>query len=404
MKNFVEPPSTNRGAQNTTPIENKGILEIGTLKENQRICVDWCQFTIFDKFGYSAYDYFDILFGIKKEDVLFECKGLFSYSYTYSYKNIKIFTSDNLDYGLHVYLTGQACRDFEDITYRQSTGVLSFTKHTSWYSLFEKAKRYNANFTRLDIAIDDFSGEYFTIDDLMTCIDKGEVKTKFKDVTDFRKLVIQDTKVSGRTLWFGSRASRIQVVFYDKLLERASQNYIVDNDIKFWLRCEMRFRVERANEIVTKYLTETNDFSKLIKGVLDYYLSFIETDPYDTNKSRWKRKDFWSRYLDNVEKSRLTSIPIESSIVRKKVWIDNSVSRSEFAVLLSSLDNLELDDKLCNYFYDLFKIGYSKLDEKDLVMINEFRLQNNKTVITMEQIEDFVKDIQGVLLLSNKLD
>lgn len=395
-----EPPSTNRGVQTTTPQQNQGILETNFLKEKQRICVDWCQFTIIDKFGYSAYDYFYNLFGIRKEDILLECKGLFCYSYTYSYKNIKIFASDNPEYGYHVYLTGQACRDFEDITYRQSTGVLTFNKHTSWLSLFEKAKRYDANFTRLDIAIDDFSGEYFTLDDLMQCIENKEVKTRFRDVTDFKKIIIDDCKINGRTLWFGSRASLIQIVFYDKLLERQSQNYIVDNDIKFWLRCEMRFRTDRANEIVDKYINETDDFSTVIKGVLDYYVSFLEYDASDKNRWRWKRKDFWNRYLDNVEKSRLTSIPIETSIVRKKAWIDNTVSRSEFAVLLSSLDNLSLDDKTSSYFYELLKSGYSKLEEKDLDMINEYRVQNNMSVITMQEIEDFIKDIKSVILLS----
>lgn len=325
---------------------------------------------------------------------------MFCYRYTYSYKNIKIFASDNEEFGYHIYLTGQACRDFEDITYRQSTGILTFNKYTSWLSLFEKAKRYDAHFTRLDIAIDDFSGEYFTLDDLFLCLENGEVKTRFKEVRDFKTILIEDCKINGRTLWFGSRASKLQVVFYDKLLERESQNYIVDNDIKFWLRCEMRFRTERADEIVDKYINEPYDFSKVIKGVLDYYVSFLEYDASDKNKWRWKRKEFWNRYLDNVEKSRLTSIPIESSIVKKKAWIDNTVSRSEFSVLLSSLDNLELDDKISNYFYELLKSGYSRLELKDLEMINEYRVHNNMSLITMQEIEDFIKDIKSVIILS----
>lgn len=401
------PPSTNRGVENTInsefPLENKEIFDFKKISEKQRICVDWCQFTVFDKFGYSAYDYFYNFFGIKKEDINFENKGLFCYSYTYSYKNIKIFTSDNEEYGFHIYMTGQACRDFEDITFRQSTGILVFEKHNNWLTLFQKAKKYDANFTRLDIAIDDFSGKYFNLNTLVKCVKKGEIKTRFKDLVDFKKLIIENSKESGRTLWFGSRASKIQIVFYDKLLERASQNYIVDNDIKFWLRCEMRFRSERANEIVDKYINSTEEFSNVIKGVLDYYVSFVDISK-DTNKSRCKRKDFWNRYLDNVEKSRLTSIPIETSIVKKKAWIDNTVSKSEFAVLISHLDNLDLDDKMCNYFYELLKSGYARLEENDLYMINEYRIQNNLGVVTMEQIEDFIKDLQGVLLLSNKLD
>lgn len=392
---LLKPPSTNRGVENTTPTQNKE-----KLKKEHRICVDWCQFTFFDKFGYSIYDYFNIFFGIKKEDIIFENKGLFCYTYTYSYKNIKILCSDKEEFGIHVYLTGQACRDFEDIEFRKSTGILSFKRNNSWLSLFEKASRYDANFTRLDIAIDDFSGAYFTLNDLMECVINKEVKTRFKEMTDFRKFIIENADINGRTLWFGSRASKIQVVFYDKLLERESQNYIVDNDIDFWLRCEIRFRTERANEVVSKYIQDKESFSSVIKGILDYYVSFVDNNYSDSNKGRWKRKEWWNRYLDSVDKSRLTSIPIESSITKKKAWIDNTVSRSEFAVLLSTLDNLELDDKMSNYFYELLKSGYSRLEEKDLYMINEYRIQNGLGIITESQIEDFIDDIKGVLILS----
>lgn len=404
MENFVQPPLTNRGVESTTPTQNKGILDFSKFRENQRICVDWCQFTIIDKFGFNAYDYFYNLFGIKKEDIIFENKGLFCYSYTHSYKDIKIFSSDKPEFGYHIYLTGQACRQYEDIVYKQSTGILTFSKSPTWLNLFKRAKEYDANFTRLDIAIDDFSGSYFTLDDLFTCLQNKEVKSRFKEVQDFKRIFIEDGKINGRTLWFGSRASKIQVVFYDKLLERTSQNYIVDDGIKFWLRCEIRFRTERANEIVSKYVESTNEFSNIIKGVLDYYVSFLEYSSTDSNKRRWKRKEFWDRYLDNVTKSRLTSIPIETSIVKKKQWIDNTVSKSEFAVFLSTLDNLEIDDKICDYFYELLKSGYARLEEKDLNMINEYRISKDLPIITMEQIEDYIKDLKGVLLLSNKLD
>lgn len=397
MKNFDKPPFTNRGAQMTTPQENQGFVKIEKLKLEQRICIDWCQFTIFDKFGYTVYDYFYNFFGIKREDVIFEKKGLFSYSYTYSYNNIKIFTSDNAEYGYHVYLTGQACREFEELAYKYN----SETSSNCWYRLFNRALSYDANFTRIDVAIDDFSGKFFTLDNLISCLHNGEVSSKFKEIRDFKSIKIEGCEILGRTLWFGSRASRLQVVFYDKLLERESQNYIVDNDIDFWLRCEMRFRVERANEIVKKYVSDSNNFSDLIKGVLDYYVSFVDYSATDSRKSRWKRKDWWDRYLESVDKSRLTSIPIETSITKKKLWIDNSVSRSEFSVLLSTIDNIDIDDKVSNYFYDLLKSGYTRFEEKDLQMVNEERITKKLAPITMEQIEDFIKDLKSVII-SNK--
>lgn len=60
-----------------------------------------------------------------------------------------------------------------------------------------------------------------------------------------RKGIIENNVILGDTLQFGSRASLVQITFYDKLQERKNNNYIVRDDVKYWVRTELRFRNEK---------------------------------------------------------------------------------------------------------------------------------------------------------------
>ncbi|UKI58239.1 MAG: hypothetical protein L6V81_02025 [Clostridium sp.] len=51
--------------------------------------------------------------------------------------------------GYHLYMTGSACRDFEEM------GL-------NYRDLFVKLFKLNVHFTRVDVSIDDFTGKYFS--------------------------------------------------------------------------------------------------------------------------------------------------------------------------------------------------------------------------------------------------
>lgn len=375
---------------------------------NQLLLIDWFQVTFHDKveyeekdeldpdtcirtFGFTPYDYFMKFFKVKREDVVFQPKGLFGYTYTYQYGNIKLFTSDRTDMGFHIYLTGQACREFEQL------GL-------DWKELIESLQPHQPHFTRIDLAIDDFTDDYFTIERIRKCVANGEVVSKFRLGEEINTRILEDGRIRSETIWFGSRASRLQLVFYNKLYERTNANYKVEEEVKHWYRCELRFRSDRADNVIKEYYHNQKGLNEIIKGVLNNYLHFKKKNSKETHKSRWSDQTWWNSFLEGMDKLSLCKKHPETNIVRKKRWINHSVSATELEVMLSSIDDLSLDDKLCDYLLEVIQHGYDKMDEERLMTVNKHRVLQGLEPITLEQVNDFVKDLQGVMLLSNRLE
>lgn len=389
-ENSFKAPTTNRGAVNTI--------------NNHFLLIDWCQFTIFYKeltqdiyeqtkiFNINTFviNIFSKLFGLSSNDLVHETTSLNGYEMSYSYNNIyAYFSPSRIDMGINFKLSGQGCRDYERL------GI-------EWVDLFKKLREYEVNYNRIDIAIDDYTGKYFNIEKLQKYIRRGQVVSKFKSSLDIVKRDLEDGKIIGNTLQFGSKASRVQITFYDKLKERISQNNIIDENIKSWIRTEIRFRHERAKEIATEIIYNT-DFNRLVKGVLHNYISFVEKSKKDINKSRWKVANWWSDYLDGINKIQLSIINVEHSITKKIRWLDSSVSRTQFMSLLSTIDNVDLDLVSTELIKNILIHGSRKITPKDIQMINNFRSKERLSLLTKEQINDFISDIQDVIVLKNSL-
>lgn len=385
-ENFVSTPTTNRGVVNTESEVFLPYLYGFVPNFNQYMIFDWLQCTIFDNFGLSERDYFNIIFGIPYDLIVFENKALFGYEYTYSYKNIKLFSSNDSSLGYHFYITGQGCRNIEEL-------------NLNYFDIFKKLLHYNCKFTRVDISIDDFTNKYFDIKKLRYYINKGYVKSKFKSTIQFIKTGIGSDKLDGNTIWFGSRSSKIMICFYDKKQERLNNNCILNSEIKFWTRTEIRFRDLKAQEVITNLCTDSKNMNNYIKGLLLNYIQFLIPSDSDSNKSRWFTCDWWLNFCDNVNSLRLLSLPYETSISKKTGWIHNTVSKSEFSVLISNIPNLTSDFVSSEFIYNILVTGSDKITEKDLQFINEYRLSRGYNPLTLDDIKFFIRDIKDVLLL-----
>ena len=362
------------------PITNRGVVT--TLDSNIKMCIDWCQATIF---GYdkSIFDLFDEFFGISSFGIVFENKALYGYDRTYSWKDIKVFCSSRDDMGIHILLSGKGCRDIEDL------GI-------NFVDLFSIIRKYNGHFTRLDVAIDNFSDDYFTMDRVKYSIKNNLVVSRFKNSIEFIKTKLDDNINMGYTIWFGSRSSNIQVVFYDKLKERECQNIVVNDNIKFWTRCEIRFRNDYASEVVVNLIEK--DFNIYILSLLNNYIKFIDCNYNDSNRCRIPAVEWWNSFLKDIPKIKLYNSNYVRSITRTREWCINSTSRSNAMVLLSTIPDLSLDNITCNYLVDFFNNGFKEVDSKDLQYINDYRISKGLLPITLEDFKYLVGDIKDFML------
>lgn len=382
MKNekfFIEPPVTNRGVVNTTGTKKRG----KKISNQQYLLFDWIQATTHVD-GISAYDIFNKVFKISTATVVASAGGLFGYDTTYSYRNIKVMTcSYREDMGFHVYCTGSACRDIEDL-------------QLDYHDLFKSMLELGFNFTRVDISVDDFSGSY-SLYDIADSIHNGLVVSKFRSSTEFIKTKLDDNTNSGYTIWFGSRASDFQIVFYDKLKERETQGIIIDDNIESWNRLECRFRNKRANEIIDYYVYQLNSFKSIYKGIIRNYINFVYYNAEDSNKARWKTQKWWNIFIENVEKVQFQSINVESSITRSKNYLIDSMSHTQLKVFLGELD-LTIPEPDIDFFHTMVKHGYKLLTDNEIQLINYHRLSRGLDPLDRRSIESLIRDIKEICI------
>lgn len=375
IKNNLQPPYTDRGVQNTS----------GAFLWEKNILVDWFQCSI--KECVSPYIIFTEYLHISKDLINYEEKGLYCYDRTYSYKGIEIMqSSKSNNFGTFIYMTGSACRDFESL----GLNFIDFFRY-----LFTS---YTCNVSRLDIAIDVFNDRYFTIAKIRDYINNKQVVSRFKSSVEFIQKSLSNSNIESETIWFGSRTSNIQIVFYNKKQERINRNYEVDKNIEYWFRCETRFRNEVANNLILTILQD-NDYITRINEVLFNYLDFKDISLTESNKSRWVTSQWWLDYLETNKKLSLGVNIKESSITCKRKWLNTSVSKTNFMVYVSDLvkQDMSIDIGTSDYLYDFLKYGEKKITKKDLDKINDYRIVNGLEPLTLGDLETISESVSKLI-------
>lgn len=286
---------------------------------------------------------------------------------------------------MHLLMSGQGCRDFD-------------TLGLSYKDLIIAINERGGSYSRIDIAIDDFTNKYFTLKKLKRYVNNKQVKGKFRTYYSVRKGLIEDNVVLGDTLQFGSRASLVQITFYDKLKERVNNNYIVSDDVKYWFRTELRFRGERCAELFESYLVSEN-LNNFIKGVLYEHIDFLDKSNNDSNKWRWITAKWWTDYLENIDKIKFVPINFEASITKKRAWIKKSVEKSSAMCFFANMPtNVNLDDYIKNYFIESLINGVDKFEDSDVQVINIHRTSIGKKAFTKEVLNDYMRDLKDVII------
>lgn len=338
-QNELVPPHGNTGAQPT----------------GQRILIDWFAFTLpHDE------DIFTILNIPAQDFVPIETKAM-GYTCMYLHGNIKVYTSEREDMGVHCELSGSACREYE----------FFFGNH--WMQLIKRIKENRGQFSRIDLAVDDFDG-IFTLDQIQEKIQKAEITSYFRKGRILEEYNLAAKDNLGKTIYFGSPQSRIRIRLYDKAIEQLLKEQSSreadairqeakdkvpaqerklnkqERDIQYrqerlnhkqiWNRTEIQSRDERANAIAD-YILAGLELGPVVFGILKNYLNFVEPSGTDSNKSRWQGSSFWQKFLGEVEKLKLTTQKLQRTLKRIKDWIIKQVAPS--LAILSMDKNLQVN-------------------------------------------------------------
>lgn len=288
---------------------------------DNNICFDWLTFSTKNDSVRSVID----LLGLSHCKIRWDsCAGARFYRDRLYYDGISIFyngINDNM--GICVELSGQGCRNFEELS------SISFMQ---LFSVLCSDDGYNVS--RLDVAFDDFDN-ILDLNTIIHDVHEFNFVSKFKPEC-FR--VEEHAGHVGQTVYCGSASSSVMFRIYDKKYEKKR------DDLNHWVRFEMQLRNERAFNFIKQLIN--NDFSigQGFFGVLNNYLRFVVPSS-DSNKRRWDTAPYWIKFLKSLEViSIYTSHDTDYNIVRTEKYIHRQAANSiEALINYKGVDKFLLD-------------------------------------------------------------
>lgn len=313
-------------------------------------------------------------------------KGLDGYKRRKDCGHIKLLYDGTNKMGTHIIISGQGCREYEQRILKESLrsgGTIETT--FVWKDLFTRVLAMNGHFTRLDAAIDDFT-PYFTLDQIEKRVDAGLCSSKFDRFNVQKPRSISDGKVYGHSIEFGSKKSDMQIIMYDKILERIAKKKDIEDDLEDWIRTEIRLENQHTYEFVYQIVSGHN-LGTLICRVLKNYISFWEkgkrvnsfgetVDSTDSNKSRGKLWRNWAKYLGSVDGLKLKHIAPDRTIEKSMNWIETKVKKSLARVFVAE------PETTVDWLMQQIVEGSELLDEMDENMIHAY-LRGKENIVLM---------------------
>lgn len=219
------------------------------------------------------------------------------------------------DMGVCVSMSGQGCRTFETYSRLGATGDKE-AGSASFMALFQKLDSTDeAHVTRLDVACDEKDGSL----DMKTMIDKienGEVNSRTKRRTV--EIEMNGRKQAGKTIYIGSKSSEFRTRIYDKAQEQGVSGH--------WIRVELVLKGKNGDNFIYN-LVQGQEIGQLAAQVINDKFSFIEDD--DSNITRCSVSDWWSAFVEEVEKVHLVArCTIQHSVLHISEWVQNQVGPS----------------------------------------------------------------------------
>ncbi len=294
--------------------------------------------------------------------------------------------NDDYQKTCHLELKGQGCRDFE---------VRNPEK--TWVEFLLLLYNMNSNFTRIDIAIDDFEGNDMTLEWVEQKIKKKQYTSIFRS-----KYKPRGTLETGLTITLGETTSQTQLCIYDKLIQQAENG--VENDKSYWVRYEMRFRHKKANAIAYLIMMQDKtdsddqykfDFKTLaleqLYGIIDFK---VDNDKSHAAQKNQQTDPKYLRFLENVSKAKLVCEK------PKETDFEDYLRRAIPYILTYFIMTYYTVDKDINLFnldmYKLFKDNI-KFSKSRFRKININLIKMGLPPITDETIEQLKKELNNLI-------
>ena len=312
------------------PYTNRGVIR---QKEELSALIDWCQITIKEVPLEAVIE--DVLrIPMELMTVTGYEKGIAGHEVVAIFDNIKVLKpTGNAQYqGFQILMSGKGCRNYENF--------LQLNEET-WFDFLNRVCQYHINFPRIDLAIDDRK-PYLSIPDLIIRTKEGLLSTKLRDIDfhDSGELKEEVFQSKGGSLYLGSSASNLRLVFYEKGYEQ-NKKYGIELD-ENWNRYELRFRQEMAVSVVQELLR------------------YRDVAGLTTRKRLYPTYKAWAELMKDIGKVKLTMQPQKKSLQKVWEWLEKYVAPS--LKLFAEVGKIEQRD----YIGNLIANGKMNITQKQL--------------------------------------
>ncbi len=314
--------------------------------------------------------------GYKKEDAIKEpfSQNRFKYQYTIGDSIILRLIGPELKSGYNscmIELKGEGCREFENTNLDKS-----------WIDLLDFfVVRLNANPTRIDLTIDDYSGDIVTLDWIKEQLDKENFITTFKS----KKYDIHGNKKDGFSLEFGNQKSTQQLVIYEKLKEQIKKG--IDCLQTYWLRFEMRYRKDKAYDVAMNIinLKDESYFRHFVMARLLEMLDIKEENNYNQhNLDKAKTHPLWKQFLEQVDKAKMKRYKIRKSTYETyKNYMNPKIASFFINLILESENDLFL---AITKLYEITLMDFDNMDNIKLKRYNTYLKENDLKEVSLDDL------------------
>lgn len=321
------------------------------------------------------------------EDCQVEESGYSVNNYRYQYKfsdfiYLRIAGPQN-DFGektCQLELRGEGCREFERLL-----------PDVTWYDFIMFLLTFTPTFKRIDVTIDDLSGEEMKLDYLFHKVKNKEFTSVFKSEPKYYGMLDQ-----GLTINMGSRKSMIELCIYDKLFQQKSLGKPVDTD--YWCRYEMRFRQAKANSVILELLDHYVNKDIPVYG-LDLKSFATKTlygilDVKETNNSNRAHQNevstdsIWKKFLETSEKGILPKATPRISTSETRY---NYIMPKAKMIFLEWMIDCDFD---LDVFYERFLTEELKLlkdtSRSQLSRLNQILIAKNKPTVNKDSFNEIL--------------
>lgn len=295
-------------------------------------------------------------------------------------------------------LKGDGCREFE----RRNPDK-------TWLDFIQYMISLRAKFKRIDIAIDDFEGEYVSLQWIFDKIERNQYTSVFRT---FPLSIGPINEI--QTIQFGSHKSNKMLVIYNKMLEQLNKKKFCDKP--YWVRYEMRFRNDVAAVVIQKMLKEYSDnsipvYSMNIKQyayeLLYAILDIKKDNQYSkSNRNKAETDSLWIAFLNNASKAPLPKIekkPIKPFAEYEKIATPYASAYLLYRFVEVNADTYLFQIELLKTIRENLPFSKSRLNRLNVYLkeLNLAPVDNSK----LEQIKtNLSHKIEEKILLYNQLN